>query len=114
MTWEFGVRELSLPRHYSVYEGNEISSGYQIGSITLKEEIVLHSSIASMSTRHYLWKGDFRSRDARYSSWEWFPPQETADDVLTALFVLLQERQASAGPFHAVRCSVGAPPEETR
>ncbi len=106
-------RPEALTQYYSIYEGGEIAPGYQIGSLEVSEfELVgdrrWQGSMVEMA--HYVWQGTFLARDVM--RWKDIGPVfncETADEVIDRMFMLLASRQRSSGPFHAVRCSSGAP-----
>ena len=110
MSWEMAQRITGGCRYYSIFEGGEISPGYQIGALELWEFGNPSSSQQFAGAYHYVWSGKFTPRDeTRYEPLGHFYNHDTLDDIFELLFQKLIAQQPSAGPFHAVRCSHGAP-----
>jgi len=110
MSWELAQRLTGGPRYYSIFEGGEIDPSYQIGSLEVYEFYSASWNANDPGKYHYTLSGTFKPRDEeRYSVNGSFYSCDTLDELFDLLFARLAEKQRQAGPFHAVRCSHGAP-----
>ena len=110
MSWELAQRLTGGARYYSLFEGGEIDPSYRIGSLEVFEFYSSAVIPSDPGKYHYTWSGTFTPRDEeRYSINRTFYSCDTLDELFDILFARLAEKQRQAGPFHAVRCSHGAP-----